>query len=124
MAHDGPRFGPQDTPRRDQSGAGTDQHIGHEPQHARSQNAHEHGGRSGHNWMMVACCVPMLLIAAALVLSGTAGVGVIVWALGCTLIMALMMGGMGGHHHGGRDQMSSRQERRKTGGEKSGSTKA
>jgi hypothetical protein len=47
----------------------------------------------------------MLVIAVALVASGTAGAGAIVVALGCTLMMALMMGGMGGMGgHGGGDR--------------------
>ena len=58
-----------------------------------------HGG--GHRWMMIACCVPMLLIAVALVVSGVAGAGFIVIALACTAMMALMMAGMG---HGDGDK--------------------
>jgi hypothetical protein len=29
----------------------------------------------GHGWMMIACCVPMLLIVLALVATGAVGVG-------------------------------------------------
>lgn len=60
----------------------------------------------GHHWGMIACCIPMLAIAVALVATGVAGVGFIVVALVCTAMMALMMQGMGGddqtqggHHH-------------------------
>ncbi len=48
--------------------------------------------------MMVACCVPMLLIAGALVLTGTVGIGGIVFALACVGMMAVMMFSMGGEH--------------------------
>ncbi len=54
-------------------------------------------GHGGHGWMMIACCIPMLVIAIALVATGVAGVGFIFVALMCTLMMALMMRGM----HGG-----------------------
>ena len=47
--------------------------------------------------MMIACCIPMLVIAIALVATGVAGVGFIFVAVMCTLMMALMMRGM----HGG-----------------------
>ena len=61
---------------------------------------------SGHgHWAMIACCIPMLVIAVVLVATGVAGAGFIFAALLCTLMMALMMlgmsgaGGEGGHHH-------------------------
>jgi hypothetical protein len=47
--------------------------------------------------MMIACCVPMLAIAVVLVATGAASPGFLVVALGCTAMMALMMGGT----HGG-----------------------
>lgn len=51
-------------------------------------------GHGGHGWLMIACCVPMLVIAVALVVTGVAGQGFIVAAVGCTVMMALMMRGM------------------------------
>jgi Flp pilus assembly protein TadB len=54
--------------------------------------------RSGHGWMMIACCIPMLVIAGILVATGAASPAFLVVAVGCTLMMALMMRGMG---HGG-----------------------
>lgn len=51
-----------------------------------------HGG--GHGWMMIACCIPMLVIAVVLVATGVVGVGFIAVAIGCTAMMALMMRGM------------------------------
>jgi hypothetical protein len=57
--------------------------------------------RGGHGWMMIACCIPMLVIAGILVATGVASPGFLAAAVGCTLIMALMMRGMG--HNGGDD---------------------
>ena len=54
-----------------------------------------HGRHGGHHWMMIICCVPMLLIAVVLVVSGVANAGAIVFALVCTAMMAVMMAGMG-----------------------------
>ncbi len=48
----------------------------------------------GHGWMMIACCIPMLVIAVALWAAGVAGPGFLVAAVACTAMMALMMGGM------------------------------
>jgi hypothetical protein len=48
----------------------------------------------GHSrWLMIACCIPMIAIAVAIVASG-AGVGFLVVAVLCTAMMALMMGSM------------------------------
>ena len=59
-----------------------------------------HGGHGGHGWMMIACCIPMLVIAVVLVATGAASPGFLAVAVGCTLMMAMMMAGMS---HGGRD---------------------
>lgn len=64
-----------------------------------------HGGHGGHgHWMMIACCVPMLVIAVILVATGVASAGFILVAVMCTAMMALMMAGMshGGGAGGGR----------------------
>ncbi len=53
--------------------------------------------------MMIACCIPLLVIAGILVATGVSSPGFLVVAVGCTLMMALMMRGMG---HGGRDDRS------------------
>lgn len=59
------------------------------------------GGHRGHShWLMMACCVPMLVIAIVLVASGVVGAGAILFALMCAGMMAMMMMGMsrgGGH---------------------------
>lgn len=56
-----------------------------------------HAGRKGHHrLMMIACCIPMLAIAVALVVAGVVSAGFLVFAVVCTLMMAMMMGGMHG----------------------------
>jgi hypothetical protein len=50
--------------------------------------------------MMMICCVPMIIIAVALVATGVAGSGAIVAALLCTAMMADMMFAMPGGHGG------------------------
>lgn len=69
------------------------------------------GGHRGHSWLMMACCIPMVAIAVALVATGVVGPSFLLVALACTAMMAMMMGGMhgggqsgeppqtGGHHH-------------------------
>jgi hypothetical protein len=63
-----------------------------------------HGGHGGHGWMMIICCIPMLVIAVALVATGAADAGFLVVAIGCTLMMALMMRGMAGMNDAGGDR--------------------
>lgn len=76
----------------------------HDPAHARHPvQAGGHGGHRGHGLMMIACCIPMLAIAGILVATGVASPAFLVIAVGCTLMMALMMGGMG---HGSGDEHS------------------
>lgn len=52
--------------------------------------------------MMLICCIPMLVIAVALVAVGAVGPGFLFTALLCTAMMALMMRGM--NHAGGPDE--------------------
>jgi hypothetical protein len=59
------------------------------------------GGHGGHGWMVIACCIPMLVIAVTLVATGVVGSGFILSAVACAAMMALMMGAM---NHGGRSQ--------------------
>ena len=49
----------------------------------------------GHGWMMMVCCIPMLVIATLLVATGVASVGFIFVAVMCTAMMFLMMRMMG-----------------------------
>lgn len=59
-----------------------------------SEPEHHAGHHGGHGWMMIACCIPMLAIALVLVATGVASPGFLLAAVGCTLMMALMMRGM------------------------------
>ncbi len=66
-----------------------------EQRHAHAAGAQHSGrGHGGHSWMMIACCIPMLVIAIALVATGVASPGFLLAALACTAMMALMMRGM------------------------------
>jgi len=65
------------------------------------QTHHPDHGHGGHPWMMIACCIPMLILAVVLVATGVAGAGALFAAIACTVMMALMMGGMS--HSGGDD---------------------
>ena len=67
--------------------------------HAQQEKA-DHRGHG--RWMMIACCIPMLVIAVVLVATGVVGVGFIFAAAMCTVMMALMMGGMSHGDAGGR----------------------
>ncbi len=71
-----------------------------EGQHQPGGPAQDKARHRGHGWMMIACCIPMLVIAGILVATGAASPGFLIVAVGCTLMMALMMRGMG---HGGDD---------------------
>ena len=61
-------------------------------------HAKGHGGGHGHShWMMIACCVPMLLVA-VLLLAGGAGLASLAPLLVCAAMMGLMMVGMSRMH--------------------------
>ena len=79
------------TPPDEQSGQAGMSHEG--------DDAVTHGG---HNWMMIACCIPMIIIAIALVATGVVGAGFIVVAFGCLAMMWFMMRAMGDMGHNGR----------------------
>ena len=55
-----------------------------------TQHGH-HAGHSSDGWMMIACCIPLLVIAVALVATGVVGAGLIFGAVMCTVMMAMMM---------------------------------
>lgn len=105
MTNNDRRFEQQDTLHTNETQPHPDRHVGQEPESRPSPLPHDHGdrtGHGGHGWMMALMCAPMLIIAMVLVATGTAGAGSIVVALGCMLMMAVMMRGMGGHGGGGR----------------------
>lgn len=56
-----------------------------------------HGGHGGHGLMMMLMCIPMLLIAGFLLVTGAGGTGLIL-ALVCLGMMAAMMFMMPGEH--------------------------
>ena len=56
----------------------------------------DHAGHGGHHWMMIACCIPMIVIAVALVAAGVASPAFILVAFGCLAMMWMMMRAMGG----------------------------
>ena len=95
---DSSRVPPASTPRPD----GPAHHPHPAPEDGGQTEPLTGGHRGSHRWMMIACCIPMIVLAVALVASGTANAGALIVALVCTLAMALMMGGMGGSsdHHG------------------------
>jgi hypothetical protein len=47
--------------------------------------------RGRHRWMMLACFVPLLVVAAALIFTGAVGTGSVVFAVACITMMAVMM---------------------------------
>ena len=53
-------------------------------------------GHGGHGLLMIACCIPMLILAVVLVAIGAVSPSFLVFAIGCTAMMALMMRGMHG----------------------------
>jgi hypothetical protein len=55
--------------------------------------------RRGHGWMMMLCCIPMVAVVVALVVTGIATVGLVFTAVLCVGMMAMMMRGM---NHSGR----------------------
>lgn len=84
---------PSYPPLQQQSMPNRVEHDGHEG-HPGSK------GHGGHGLMMIACCIPMLIIVGILVFTGVAGSGAILYAVLCTAMMALMMFAMpGGHRH-------------------------
>lgn len=59
-----------------------------------------HGNHAGgHRWMMIACCIPMIAVAITLAITGVAGIGFLLFAAACTVMMVVMMGAMS---HGGK----------------------
>jgi hypothetical protein len=68
-----------------------------EPQVPQLDQPHETTpARRGHGWMMIACCIPMLVLAVIVVATGIASAGFLFAALACTAMMAMMMRAMGG----------------------------
>ena len=68
----------------------------HHERHTDEHHAdrHQTGAHRSHNWMMIACCIPMLVIALALVATGVLSGGFLLFVVACTAMMFLMMRGM------------------------------
>ncbi len=64
----------------------------------RPTTGHPQGGHGGHRWMMIACCIPMVVIVGVLIATGAAGSGLLLYAAICIGAMALMMFAMPGRH--------------------------
>lgn len=79
------------TVKPDTTASKRDEHDVQKPPEARR-------GHGGHGLMMMICCIPMVLIAVLLVVTGVAASGALLWALGCVAMMAVMMFAMGGGH--------------------------
>lgn len=78
--------------------------IGGERGQVTPESSHEHptqkgASRWGHHLLMLVCCIPMLVVVGALVATGAAGSGAIVYAAICVAMMAGMMFFMPGHKH-------------------------
>ena len=63
----------------------------HTDQHSTDQRNDGHRGHVGHGLMMIACCIPMLIIAVVLVATGVVNPGFLLTAIACTVMMAAMM---------------------------------
>ncbi len=85
------------TPAHPSSDPGRDRtHVDGHQTHRPSDDSQT--GHSGHRWMMVACCIPMLVIVGILIATGIAGTGAVIFAAVCLGAMALMMYAMPGGH--------------------------
>ena len=95
-----PDHDPQPWPYATTDPASANQKVSEPGPDAQLPAQEPHAGHGGHGLMMLVCCIPMILIAVALVATGAAGSGAIVGALLCTAMMAVMMFTMpGGHDH-------------------------
>ncbi|HET7278965.1 MAG TPA: hypothetical protein VFJ22_12870 [Dermatophilaceae bacterium] len=87
----GNKRGESDSPPRPQDGSLSRQqaHQSHDRTHARDR--HDMARLWRHRLLMIACCIPMLVLVIALVASGAAGSGALLFALICIGLMGLMM---------------------------------
>jgi hypothetical protein len=57
---------------------------------------HNWMGHGAHHWMMMICCIPMIIVTVVLVATGVVGAGFIFAAVMCVGMMWLMMRAMAG----------------------------
>ncbi len=63
-----------------------------EPENVNATTPGQHAGHhGGHHWIHLLMCAPMLLVVGFLVVTGRAGGGSIFYAVGCMLMMGVMM---------------------------------
>jgi Flp pilus assembly protein TadB len=79
----------------DRYGVAHRDHDTDDPQPATGRSGHAGMGHGGHGWMMMICCIPMVIIAVILVTTGVVGFGFIFAAFMCTAMMWMMMQAMG-----------------------------
>ncbi|HUZ42608.1 MAG TPA: hypothetical protein VMU68_14605 [Acidimicrobiales bacterium] len=63
--------------------------MDHSPSDASTEM--ETGGHRGHHWMMVACCIPLIVIALVLVATNTVSATFLIYAVVCLIMMGAMM---------------------------------
>lgn len=77
----------------------TDANTDHSEQASPDQAHHSRSsGHGAHKLAMLICCIPMIAVAVVLITTGVAGSGALLWALGCLMMMAMMMFMMRGEH--------------------------
>ena len=76
-----------------------EQHVVGSSGHDGRPAAQGAGGHNRHRWMMLACLAPLLLIAVALIMPGSVGIGSTVFVVGCVAMMAVMMFAIGRSRH-------------------------
>ncbi|MFF0780248.1 hypothetical protein [Streptomyces sp. NPDC003720] len=74
-------------------------HQRHHPAPQPSCPGEHQEGHGGHRWMMIACCVPMIIVAVVLVATSIVSIGWLFAAFACLAMMALMMRGMSDDGH-------------------------
>ena len=78
-----------------------DDHVEqHDATSGTADHEHHGGARRTNHMTLIACCIPVLPIAAVLVATHVVSASALVVAVGCVVMMTFMMRGMN-HDHGG-----------------------
>jgi hypothetical protein len=75
-------------------------HTTHSMQAAPPPEHDTHKAGHAHSWMMLACCVPMIVFALILFATGVINGSTLLFYAGFMILMTVMMGGMGHGAHG------------------------